>query len=126
MTAKSGIEPSAEALLVVEALRLGGTSVALATNQQAYRADFMSSELGYTNIFDHLFYSCELGLAKPGPEYFQAILQTLNQPAERVLFIDDHETNVAAARAVGLHAQVYHLDSGAARMSCLLGEYGLL
>ncbi len=43
----------------------------------------------------------------------------------QALFIDDHETNVSAARNCGLQAEVYHLSEGLGRMHEILKRHGL-
>lgn len=119
------IEPSADILGLVRTLRSSEIVVALATNQQAQRANFMTDVLGYAEHFDHLLYSCELGHSKPSPEYFSsAIARIMTDPA-RALFIDDHEANVSAARDCGLQAEVYHLSEGVGRIHEILEGYGL-
>ncbi|MEQ8858178.1 MAG: HAD hydrolase-like protein [Pseudomonadales bacterium] len=113
------IEPSSEMLGLAKGLRSCGVAVALATNQQAHRARFMTEALSYAGHFDHLLYSCELGHSKPNPEYFSSAL------AKIMLFIDDHEANVSAARQCGLQAEVFHLSEGVERIHEILKGYGL-
>ena len=115
------IEPDADAFRLIRGLRSNGTLVALATNQQRYRAAYMLDDLE----FDHVFCSCDLGHAKPAPEYFSAALDILALPATSVLFIDDHDANVEAARRTGLRAHRYTVDEGAPVMARLLESYGL-
>ncbi len=107
-------------------LRAGGIGCHLATNQQAYRRAIMQDERGYGEWFDQTFYSCDLGLAKPDPAYFRAILEAIDLPASSVLFIDDNESNVAGALSVGLQAEVYDLSSGVDALVDLLRRYELL
>lgn len=120
------IEPQEMVLAQVAELRRQGVRVSLATNQQVSRADFMTDTLGYGVSFDDLFYSCHLGQAKPDVRYFQTILDRLLQPAGEVLFVDDNEPNVLAARAAGMHAEVYDLRTGEAGLRALLADYGLV
>ncbi|MEZ5558621.1 MAG: HAD-IA family hydrolase [Pseudomonadales bacterium] len=119
------IEPAPEMLELVCDLRSFGLIAALATNQQAYRAGFMSTTLGYREHFDYLLYSCELGHCKPESGYFaSALARMMIDPAE-ALFIDDHEANVAAARQCGLHAEAFHVSEGRGRIEELLSQYGI-
>ena len=97
----------------IRVLRQIGVSCYLATNQELHRARHMSETLGFANLFDGEFYSCRLGLAKPDPEYFRAIVGELKIAPNRVLFLDDHEVNVRAARTVGLHATEFAGEAGA-------------
>ena len=106
-------------------LRTAGIGCHLATNQQAYRRAIMQDERGYGGWFDQTFYSCDLGLAKPDPVYFRAILGALRVPAPAVLFIDDNEDNVAGALSVGLRAEYYDLSAGVPALEDLLRRYGL-
>jgi putative hydrolase of the HAD superfamily len=54
--------------------------------------------------FDRRFYSCRLGLAKPDPAVYEAVLDDLGATPQSVLFIDDRTENVRAATALGLQA----------------------
>jgi putative hydrolase of the HAD superfamily len=117
-------EPAVVSLIA--GLRSDGVGCHLATNQHAYRRAIMQDERGYGEWFDQTFYSCDLGLAKPDPAYFRAILGALEAPASSVLFIDDNESNVVGARSVGLHAEVYDLESGVDELIALLRRYEVL
>ncbi|MEU4195908.1 HAD-IA family hydrolase [Kribbella sp. NPDC026611] len=115
-------DPAVVAL--IGSLRAAGVGCHLATNQMAYRRSLMV-ERGYGAWFDQTFYSCDVGLAKPDPAYFRAILTAIDVPASSVLFIDDNEANVASALSVGLRAEVYELTSGVPALVSLLERYGL-
>lgn len=109
----------------IQELRSQGIGCHLATNQQSYRRAIMNDERGYSAWFDQSFYSCDLGLAKPDPAYFRAILTAIDKPATSVLFIDDNEANIKGARSAGLHAELYDLDQGTDTLHSLLTRYGL-
>jgi putative hydrolase of the HAD superfamily len=119
------IEPATDILDLVHFLRSSGISVSLATNQQAHRAHFMTNSLGYRAYFDHLLYSCELGFSKPSVEYFSSAVAKIAFEPSEVLFIDDYEANVSAARSCGLHGAVFHLSEGVGRIHEILKGYGL-
>jgi len=60
-----------------------------------------------SGIVDHLdlvFLSHELNLIKPDREIFDHVLDVTGSPPDRLLFLDDNELNVVAARAVGINA----------------------
>ncbi len=59
---------------------------------------------GVTDLFDHLFISSEMGIRKPDRAFFEHILDALGVEAESILFIDDKERNIIAAREVGMDA----------------------
>lgn len=122
------IDVDDDMLTMINTLRVSGTYCGLATNQQQYRARYMSETLGYREVFDREFYSCVLGYMKPNTGYFQAILQKLPFPPGNVLFIDDHEPNIMAARQVGLHASAFQPAPDANRhavLQDLLAQYEL-
>jgi putative hydrolase of the HAD superfamily len=48
--------------------------------------------------------SCYLGMRKPGMEIYQRALDILGRPAQRILFVDDREENVAGAAQAGMRA----------------------
>jgi putative hydrolase of the HAD superfamily len=54
--------------------------------------------------FGHLFFSCQLKVAKPDPRCYNHALAGLGASAEDVIFIDDRSENVAAAAALGLRS----------------------
>lgn len=62
------------------------------------------SEEGYTcaDLFDHVFVSHEVRLAKPDPEIYHHAVREIGRPAAGCLFIDDTLLNVEAARREGL------------------------
>ena len=126
-------EAEPEVISLIGSLRSAGVGCHLATNQQAsmehpvadYARAVMQDERAYGSWFDQTFYSCDLGLAKPDPAYFRAILTAIDVPASSVLFVDDNEANVAGALSVGLRAEVYDLSAGVGALVELLRRYGL-
>ena len=62
------------------------------------------SEKGYTcaDLFDHVFVSHEMRLAKPDPEIYLSAVRQIGRPASECLFIDDALVNVEAAQKAGL------------------------
>ena len=114
-----------ESLDVVRAVRRSGVGAYLATNQHEYRAKYMSEVFGYADVFDGEFYSCRMGYMKPDTDYFYSILNSLSVPPERLLFIDDRERNVAAAKSVGIHGVKYEMGEGVDELCGVLRGYDL-
>jgi putative hydrolase of the HAD superfamily len=119
------IEPVVETQDVVRSLRGHGIRCCLATNQDEHRGRHMQETFGYADLFDATFYSYELGVAKPDPGYFTAVLDRLDTPADQVLFVDDNRANVEAARTVGLLAEQWHVDEGQPALRDHLARHGL-
>lgn len=65
---------------------------------------------GFEDVTDDIVYSHEVGLAKPDPAAYEIVTRRLDIEAGEVLFLDDVEANVVAARALGWHA-VLHRDT---------------
>lgn len=71
----------------------------------------MLEEFRLHEFFDELFFSNELGLAKPDSKIYLKAIELLGVAAEEVVFFDDVENNVNAALEVGLNAhQVFGPD----------------
>jgi putative hydrolase of the HAD superfamily len=45
----------------------------IATGQEHHRANYIWNNLGFSNYFDRIFYSAELGYLKKDPRFFEAI-----------------------------------------------------
>lgn len=110
---------------LVRALRAAGVRCCLATNQDERRGRLMHEQLGYGDLLDGAFYSYELGLAKPDPAYFAAVADRLGVAPGRLLLIDDNTANVAAARSVGLDAEVWSHREGLRVLRDHLSRRGL-
>ena len=95
------VKPDQSVFKVVASVRANGTTVALATNQQDFRAAYMRTTLGYVDRFDDLLVSCEMGAAKPSNRYFELATEQLGVAPAGALFIDDAEKNVQAAQGIG-------------------------
>ncbi|TLN14358.1 hypothetical protein FDZ74_09180 [bacterium] len=99
--------PDERMLAAVSSLRRADYIVCLATSQEANRAAYMRTVMGFEQRFDRLFISCEMGCQKPEVEYFQRIESELGLPAGQLLFWDDNPGWAAAAREHGWQAEVY-------------------
>ncbi len=57
--------------------------------------------------FSHHTFSHRLGIAKPDAEIYRHAVEGLGVPAGEILFVDDREENILAARAAGMVAVQY-------------------
>ena len=119
------IEVRQPMLDAVRAVRDLGLRCGLATNQQNLRGAYMRRTLGFETIFDEQFYSFELGVAKPDAGYFQAIMDRIDVSPNRVLFIDDHDANVAGAREIGIRSELFPREGGVVALKPILARYGV-
>ena len=57
--------------------------------------------------FDERVYSCRIGVAKPDPRAYEICAGRLGVEPADVLFFDDNERNVLAARETGMRAELF-------------------
>jgi len=62
---------------------------------------------GHYEIFDAVYASHLIGLAKPDPAFYSYILDQERCSPEKAVFIDDFQANVEAARRFGIHALLF-------------------
>ena len=79
---------------------------------------FRENGLG-PETFKGQFISSEMRLLKPSREIYEATIEGIGLPAGEILFIDDNEANVMAAREAGLQARLYVPGT---RLSTLLAD----
>jgi putative hydrolase of the HAD superfamily len=94
-------------VLIAQALRQQGLRCGVATNQEQRRLDYMRAAMGFENLFDVVLGSAELRVMKPDRRFFDRATASLGTRPSEVLFFDDHEPNVEAARAFGWTAFLY-------------------
>ena len=88
----------------LEKLRAAGLTTALLSNMQFDMAAHARKHFAWLNHFDHQILSCELRLIKPDAAIFRQTIERLSVRPGEVLFVDDREANVEAARALGMIA----------------------
>jgi putative hydrolase of the HAD superfamily len=87
-------------------LQAGGTSLALLSNAGPdFASYFRFGPLG--DFFTACYVSGELGLLKPHPEIYQHVLADLGITAAKAIFIDNRESNVRGAEALGITGHVF-------------------
>lgn len=62
------------------------------------------------DYFDRCYFSYELGLTKPDPDIFEALLADVGVVASECLFLDDGPKNIDAAQSMGF--QTYFVTQG--------------
>jgi len=92
-------------------------------NEARETNEYRFEHFGLRDLFQVTLSSCYLGLRKPDWSIYQRALDILGRPAERILFIDDREGNVAGAEAAGFKAILF---SGADTLRSELVRLGVL
>lgn len=105
----AGMRPDPAMVALVGELRGLGLKVGVLSNSWAntYPEDL-------ADLVDGVVISGEVGLRKPDPKIYGLILDELDVPAARSVFVDDAPVNVDAAVAVGMHA-LRHRDAESTR-----------
>lgn len=67
-----------------------------------YRADHEARFGAFEGLFERVHYSHHLGMRKPEPRIYEHLLSLHGLSADRTVFVDDSETNAAAACRTGL------------------------
>ncbi|GAB4468777.1 MAG: hypothetical protein Kow00124_03310 [Anaerolineae bacterium] len=74
----------------------------MSNNIPALRTEIEALRIDY--LFDAVVISSDIGILKPDPRAFHAVLDRLHTSAQDAIFIDDFIENVMGARRVGLEA----------------------
>ena len=78
---------------------------------------------GFSQVFDPILYSDEIGVAKPDPRAYLLACEQMQLAPHEVVFLDDVLFCVEGARAAGLVAVLHHDNaSSIATLNRLLGE----
>lgn len=94
---------------VIHNLRRDGHPVALLSNESPELLDKLRA-LDIAHLFDPLVVSCDIGVMKPDPRAYRAVLERLAYPAQETIFIDDRIDNIEGAKALGI--QTIHYQVG--------------
>ena len=91
-----------------------GRRNAVLTNNVKEFSNGWRSLVPVDELFAEIIDSSEVGVRKPDPAIYQLAIERLGCPAERIVFLDDLEANVVAARNCGLQGIVVDVDPTAA------------
>lgn len=105
-TLKNSVGADPNMYVLIDQLKEKGIRVGMLSNiDDRYKK--LIRDFGFYEPFEPCLLSCEMGLQKPDPKAYELLLKTLNLPAEEVVFIDDKEENVDAAKKLGIDAIVF-------------------
>ena len=80
--------------------------LALLSNQTSDRTAYLRATKDWS-AFEQLFFSSDIGLAKPQKEIFDFVIKKLKVKPQECQFIDDAAENVAAAQQAGMSSMQY-------------------
>lgn len=103
--------PDAELLAFAAELRPRFRTAILSNSADGARRE-EEARYRFSELFDPIIYSHEVGLAKPDPAIYLFTCRALRvQPAE-LIFVDDSEECVRAAGRLGVHAILHRSTAG--------------
>jgi putative hydrolase of the HAD superfamily len=92
-------------------IKQAGLKLGILSNMGYGVLGYIRPRFEWLDQFDHLTWSCELGVVKPDPAIYLHTLKKLQAPPQQTLFIDNLEKNIVAAESVGLQALLFtHVD----------------
>jgi 2-haloacid dehalogenase len=89
---------------ILAELKSAGREIYALSNWSAETFPHARKRFEFLGWFDFTVISGEIGLAKPGREVFDFLLEKTGRRAGECVFIDDSPVNVAAARELGFDA----------------------
>ena len=92
----------------VQLLREKRVLCCLASNNEKYRATHLENRLREMDTLDKYYFSWSLKSKKNKPEFFEKIIEELRVAPEEIVFIDDEQQNIDAAKSLGINARLYH------------------
>jgi putative hydrolase of the HAD superfamily len=101
-------QPNEAMVAWAAALQRAGVKTGILSNMgDAMEHGLVAKHLWLQN-FGHTTFSHRLGIAKPDNAIYASAIDGLGIPPEAILFIDDREENIEAARAAGMAAILYN------------------
>ena len=95
-------------------LRAAGIRTALLSNMPVPVRDYILG-CAWLPDFDARVFSCDFGRTKPALEIYEHCLQQLGVSPNEAVFLDDRESNIRAAEALGLQAVLFSEPASALR-----------
>ena len=83
----------------------------VASNYPAW-IDQLGVRFDFDSLFEGVYASCHLGVRKPDPRFFEAILADLDVRPDLCLFVDDRRVNCDAAQQLGLKVHRFEDEQG--------------
>jgi putative hydrolase of the HAD superfamily len=105
---------------LVAEVRAAGIPVGLAANGTD-RLPAELTALGLDDVFDVVVNSAAIGIHKPAPRFFEAACAAIGQAPPWVMFVDDDDRAVRAARALNLLAYRWTGPDGVPYLRAALG-----
>ncbi|WP_165970559.1 HAD family phosphatase [Actinomadura sp. 6K520] len=100
------LDINADTMEIIEALAARDVPLALLSNAVVEMARLIDGR-SWAGHFRRRLFSADLHLTKPSPEIYHRTCELLRTRPGDVLFVDDRQENVDAARAVGIESLLF-------------------
>jgi len=117
------LQPRPDTVALLQRLHAAGRPLFYLSNMPAPYADFLQATHDFMALFSDGVFSGRVGHNKPEPAIFAIAAQRFGGAPGELLFLDDHEPNVIAARDLGWQALLF---TDAAQAEAELVQRGLL
>jgi putative hydrolase of the HAD superfamily len=117
------LQPITDTVALLRRLHAQGRALYYLSNMPTPFAQHLEDSHDFIGLFRKGLFSSRVQLCKPEPAIFELAQRSFEAEPEQILFIDDYESNIVAARAAGW--QAIHFTS-AAQCEAELVERGLL
>jgi len=98
------LQPVPDSVALLRRLHEAGRELYFVSNMPAPYADHLEAEHDFLRCFRDGVFSARVHLNKPEPAIFELAAARFGAAPVELVFLDDHEPNVQAARALGWHA----------------------
>jgi putative hydrolase of the HAD superfamily len=115
------LQPQPATVALLQRLHEAGRELFFLSNMPAPVAARLQAQHEFLRWFADGIFSSQVGLNKPEPEIYALAAQRFGGAPQELVFLDDHEPNVVAARAAGWQALHF---SDAARAEADLRKRG--
>jgi len=95
-------------------------NILLLSNTNEINALAMKDDL--SKITNNYVYSYEVGFMKPDRRIYEIALEKINVDPENIIFVDDREQNIEAAKHLRIHSYLYR---NIGNISAYLEDYGI-
>ncbi|MGI9569019.1 MAG: HAD family hydrolase [Desulfobulbia bacterium] len=88
-------------------LREAGYTTCLCSNNFITRIRELEEEFAFLKHFDTKIFSYDIGVLKPNVNIFKALVEQCGVDASELVYSDDSESNLSAAKELGVHTFIF-------------------
>lgn len=92
---------------VVKKVHKLGIKTCICTNNYPTRINALNKKFNFLNDFDVQVFSYQVGAMKPDTKIFQSLIDQSGCLPDEIVFADDKESNVKAAKSLGINAFLF-------------------